>query len=33
MEETAIRIPMVGTMIEVKIKVGDTVHKKDVIAV
>jgi biotin carboxyl carrier protein len=33
MERTAIRIPMVGKMIEVKKKVGDTVHKKDVIAV
>jgi len=33
MEGTAIRIPMVGKVLEVKKKVGDTVHKKDVIAV
>jgi len=33
MEATAIRIPMVGKVIEVKKKVGDPVHKKDVLAV
>jgi biotin carboxyl carrier protein len=33
MEGTAIRVPMVGKVLEVKKKVGDEVHKKDVIAV
>jgi biotin carboxyl carrier protein len=33
MEGTAIRVPMVGKVLEVKKKVGDMVHKKDVIAV
>ncbi len=30
MEGTAIRVPMVGKVLEVKKKVGDPVHKKDV---
>ncbi len=33
MEGTAIRVPMVGKVLEVKKKVGDPVHKKDVIVV
>ncbi len=33
MEGTTIKIPMVGKVVEVKKKVGDTVKKKDVIAV
>lgn len=33
MEGTAIRVPMVGKVIEVKKQVGETVHKKEVIAV
>lgn len=33
MEGTAVRIPMVGKVMEVKVKVGDLIHKKDVIAV
>lgn len=33
MEATAIKIPMVGKVMEVKKKVGDTVHKKEIIAV
>lgn len=33
MERTEIKIPMVGKVIELKVKVGDPVHKKDVIAV
>jgi biotin carboxyl carrier protein len=33
MEGTAIKVPMVGKVMEVKKKVGDTVHKKDIIAV
>jgi biotin carboxyl carrier protein len=33
MEPTAIRIPMVGKVMELKVKVGDLIHKKDVIAI
>jgi biotin carboxyl carrier protein len=33
MEGTAIRVPMVGKVLEVRKKVGDAVRKKDVIAV
>jgi len=33
MEGTAIRVPMVGKVLEVKKKVGDPVHKKEVLAV
>lgn len=33
MEKTEIKIPMVGKVIELKVKVGDPVRKKDVIAV
>jgi biotin carboxyl carrier protein len=33
MEGTAIRVPMVGKVLEVKKKIGDTVRKKEVIAV
>ena len=33
MEGTTIRIPMVGKVMELKVKVGDLIHKKDVIAV
>jgi len=33
MEGTTIKIPMVGKVMEVKKKVGDTVHKKEIIAV
>jgi len=33
MEGTAVKIPMVGKVIEVKKRVGDTVHKRDIIAV
>ena len=33
MEGTPVRIPMVGKVMEVKVKVGDLIHKKDVIAV
>lgn len=33
MEGTAVRIPMVGKVMEVKVKVGDLIHRKDVIAV
>jgi biotin carboxyl carrier protein len=33
MEGTAIRVPMVGKVLEVRKKVGDPVRKKDVIAV
>jgi biotin carboxyl carrier protein len=32
-EGSAIRVPMVGKVLEVKKKVGDPVHKKEVIAV
>jgi len=32
MEGTVIKVPMVGKVIEVKAKVGDQVHKKDVLA-
>jgi biotin carboxyl carrier protein len=32
MGETAIKVPMVGRVMEVKKKVGDSVHKKEVIA-
>ncbi|MDI6755049.1 MAG: acetyl-CoA carboxylase biotin carboxyl carrier protein subunit [Thermodesulfobacteriota bacterium] len=33
MEKTEIKVPMVGKVIELKVKVGDPVRKKDVIAV
>jgi len=33
MDGTAIKIPMVGKVIEVKKKVGETVRKKEIIAV
>jgi biotin carboxyl carrier protein len=33
MEGTAIKVPMVGKVVEVKKKVGDAVRKKEVIAV
>ncbi len=33
MEGTAIKIPMVGKVVEVKKKVGDPIRKKEVIAV
>lgn len=33
MEGTTIKIPMVGKVMEVKKKVGDTVHKKEIITV
>jgi acetyl-CoA carboxylase biotin carboxyl carrier protein len=33
MAETLIKIPMVGKVMEVKVKVGELVHKKDVIAI
>ena len=32
MEGTAIKIPMVGKVLEVKKRVGDSVHKKEIIA-
>jgi len=33
MESTAIKVPMVGKVIEVKKKVGDPVRKKEIVAV
>ncbi len=33
MEGTAIKVPMVGKVLEVKKKIGDPVHKKEVLAV
>lgn len=33
MEKIEIKVPMVGKVIELKVKVGDPVRKKDVIAV
>jgi len=33
MAETVVKIPMVGKVMEVKTKVGDLVHKKDIIAI
>ena len=33
MEGTAVKIPMVGKVMEVKVKVGDQVHKKDTVAI
>jgi len=33
MEGTAIRVPMVGKVLEVKKKIGDPVRKKEVLAV
>jgi biotin carboxyl carrier protein len=33
MEGTVIKVPMVGKVMELKVKVGDSVHKKDVIAI
>ena len=33
MADTIVKIPMVGKVMEVKKKVGDLVHKKDVIAI
>ena len=33
MEGTTIRIPMVGKVMELKVKVGDAIHKKEAIAI